>query len=188
MLQQQIHKTSGKADFVVWILFPSLLSSTAPLTRLHWFWSIDPPLASPRPDFSLLLPFLWWSAAEEGQALISSPLSGLSSPFPPCHKGMQAMGCGRQETAQVRGCRAGVQEGCRQGQWRQGVLPAVPYLLMASRGGSCPSDEVQHGAQRGAGFKQKGLREGIKAAGLVSPSSLLAAAWHGYSVCSLKRE
>lgn len=35
------------------------------------------------------------------------------------------------------------------------LLPAVPYLLMASRGGSCPSDEVQYGAQPGAGFKQK---------------------------------
>lgn len=63
----------------------------------------------------------------------------------------------RLGTVGGRGCRMGLQAGVQAVAAKAGsvLLPAVPYLLMASRGGSCPSNEVQYGAQPGAGFKQK---------------------------------
>lgn len=69
---------------------------------------------------------------------------------------LRASGSGFQTGAACGGAAGwGVRRRCSQGRGRQGLLPAVPYLLMASRGGSCPSDEVQCWAQPGAGFKQR---------------------------------
>lgn len=67
-------------------------------------------------------------------------------------------------------------------------------LLMASRGGSCPSNEVRYCAQPGARCEQKeekqrgGWGRRNEAVGLVSPNSLLSVARHRYFVRFLKRE
>lgn len=90
-------------------------------------------------------------------------------------------GCGMWDAAgrgPRRGCRQAGQHGDVAGPFARCAV-----LLTASRGGSCPSDEVQYCAQPGAGCKQKEEKEGggekrNETVGLVSPNSLLSAARH----------
>lgn len=70
-------------------------------------------------------------------------------------------GCGMRDAGGSAG--RGPRRGCRQaGQHGDvaGPFARCAVLLTASRGGSCPSDEVQYCAQPGAGCKQKEEKEG----------------------------
>lgn len=113
------------------------------------FEAFSPLLARRGPNFSFL------THGVKLAMVVCSRGGGRARSFPPvCWRGceMQDGGCRMLDMDTEEGCQEGAQGGgagggCRReaGRVRGGRAPACSaVLLVASRGGSCPSNEVQH--------------------------------------------